>query len=182
MALHDVQLAEMSIRQDLAEVKQTSGVLLWKVTDFANRLHSAVSGRIPSFYSPPFYTSPCGYKLCARLYPNGDGLGRGTHLSLFVVVMRGEFDSLLPWPFLHKISLSLLDQNRANPRHVVETFRPNPSSSSFQRPQAETNIALGCPHFLAKSALQNGYLVDDTLYIKVTLHTNGLTAPGSNAL
>jgi len=44
-----------------------------------------------------------GYKMCARLYLNGDGMGKGTHVSLFFVVMRGAYDALLKWPFRQKV-------------------------------------------------------------------------------
>lgn len=54
-----------------------------------------------------FYTSKYGYKMCLRIYLNGDGTGRGTHLSLFFVVMRGHSDALLKWPFNQKVTLSL---------------------------------------------------------------------------
>lgn len=37
------------------------------------------------------------------MYLNGDGTGKGTHLSLFFVVMKGDYDALLPWPFRHKV-------------------------------------------------------------------------------
>lgn len=50
-----------------------------------------------------FYTSRYGYKMCLRIYLNGDGTGRGTHLSLFFVVMRGPHDALLRWPFNQKV-------------------------------------------------------------------------------
>lgn len=50
-----------------------------------------------------FYSSKYGYKMCLRLYLNGDGTGRGTHLSLFFVVMRGKCDALLKWPFSQKV-------------------------------------------------------------------------------
>lgn len=53
---------------------------------------------------PAFYTSKYGYKMCLRIYLNGDGTGRGTHLSLFFVVMRGHSDALLKWPFNQKVS------------------------------------------------------------------------------
>lgn len=43
--------------------------------------------------------------MCLRIYLNGDGTGRGTHLSLFFVVMRGHSDALLKWPFNQKVSL-----------------------------------------------------------------------------
>lgn len=51
-----------------------------------------------------FYTSKYGYKMCLRIYLNGDGTGRGTHLSLFFVVMRGHSDALLKWPFNQKVT------------------------------------------------------------------------------
>jgi len=35
-----------------------------------------------------------GYKICCKLYPNG----YSTHLSLFVGILRGEYDNKLPWP------------------------------------------------------------------------------------
>jgi len=30
-------------------------------------------------------------------------MGKGTHVSLFFVVMKGDYDALLPWPFRHKV-------------------------------------------------------------------------------
>jgi len=30
-------------------------------------------------------------------------LGKGSHMSLFFVVMKGEYDALLPWPFRQKV-------------------------------------------------------------------------------
>lgn len=55
-------------------------------------------------FSPTaFYTSKYGYKMCLRIYLNGDGTGRGSHLSLFFVVMRGLSDALLKWPFNQKV-------------------------------------------------------------------------------
>ena len=178
LGLHDLQLSEVATRLDLFEVRTTSGCQIWKISDFFRRRQDAISGRTVSLYSPPFFTSPAGYRVCARLYPNGDGIGKGTHLSLYFVVMRGEFDPLLKWPFAQKVSLILLDQNRVNPRDVVETFRPDPASTSFQRPESEMNVASGCPLFLPISTLErSSYMLGDTLYFKILVHTAGLQAP-----
>ena len=120
-----------------------------------------------SLYSQPFYTDRYGYKMCGRVYLNGDGMGKGTHLSLFFVVMRGEYDALLEWPFRAKVTLSLLDQSPAR-RDLSETIRPDPTSSSFRRPSTEMNIASGCPMFISHQELQNSrFLKDDTIYLKV---------------
>ena len=57
--------------------------------------------------SPPFYSSTTGYKMCLRLYLNGDEDARGTHISLFIVLMRGPYDAILKFPFLFKIIFPL---------------------------------------------------------------------------
>ena len=45
--------------------------------------------------------------MCLRAYLNGDGTGRGTHLSLFFVLMKGPHDALLRWPFNQKVREAL---------------------------------------------------------------------------
>ena len=50
---------------------------------------------------PPYSN---GYKMCIRAYLNGDGIGYKTHFSVFFVLMKGEFDPLLKWPFEYKVS------------------------------------------------------------------------------
>lgn len=62
-----------------------------------------------------FYTSKYGYKMCLRVYLNGDGTGRGTHLSLFFVVMKGPNDALLRWPFNQKVGLGWSPQHCLQP-------------------------------------------------------------------
>ena len=176
LASHDMKLAEHGLRLDMIDCKNTNGVLLWKITDMRRRRRDAVSGKTPSIYSQPFYTSPNGYKMCARLYLNGDGMGRGTHLSLFFVIMRGEYDSLLCWPFRQKVTLILIDQQGSS--HVSDTFRPDPTSSSFQRPRNEMNVASGCPLFVPLATLDsNGYVKDDTLFIKIAVDLTNIIQP-----
>ena len=36
---------------------------------------------------------------------------KGKSLSLYIVNVTGEYDSILPWPFTHCVSLTLIDQN-----------------------------------------------------------------------
>ena len=111
--------------------------------------------------------------MCGRIYLNGDGIGKGTHISIFFVVMRGQYDAMLRWPFRQKVTFMLLDQD--NVEHVVDAFRPDPNSSSFQRPRRETNIASGCPTFCPLSELNNhAYVRDDTMFIKIIVDTTDL--------
>eukprot|EP00117_Sycon_ciliatum_P029202 scpid38394/ scgid23320/ TNF receptor-associated factor 3; CD40 receptor-associated factor 1; TRAFAMN len=185
MTTYDIQLNDLNMRCDLLEVKTCNGILVWKIADFMQRRREALSSQTPSLYSPPFYTSPCGYKMCARLYPNGDGQGSSTHLSIFFVVMRGEYDALLPWPFQQRVTIKLLDQSapagaEAARMDVVETFKPDPASSSFHRPMKTMNVATGCPLFMPLAELiskEKRYIRDDTIFIKVIVHPPGSRAP-----
>ena len=162
---------DQELRLQLLERATYNGVLLWKIDDFARRRKEAVDGVTMSLYSIPFYTSRHGYKMCTRVYLNGDGMGKGTHLSFFFVVMKGPFDALLPWPFKQKVSLTII--NQAGKSHVTDTFCPDPQSNSFQRPsQKEMNIASGCPMFIHHDQLFNGgFVKDDCIFLRVTVDT-----------
>ena len=104
---------------------------------------------------------------------DGDGSGKGTHLSFFLTLMRGEYDALLPWPFRQTISLVLLDQDRQ--KNIVQSFRPDPDSSSFQRPVNEMSVASGCPKFAPLSILDNpSYVKDDTMFLQCRVDCSGL--------
>ena len=67
------------------------------------------------------------------------------HIYLGVLCCHEWCDALLRWPFRQKVTFMLLNQN--NVEHVIDFFRPDPNSSSFQRPRTETNISSGCLTF-----------------------------------
>ena len=81
--------------------------------------------------------------------------------------MKGEYDSLLQWPFRHRVCLSILDQQNGQ-KHLTDVFRPDPTSTSFRQPVGEMNIASGCPLFATQSVVETErYLKNNTLYVKV---------------
>ena len=143
-----------------------NGVLLWKIEGYQRKRQDAINGVKTALYSPYFYTSEFGYKMCAKIYMNGDGFGKGTHLSLFFVVMKGDYDALQTWPMAKKITMMLLDQGNGD--HLIDAFHSDPQSSSFQRPKSDMNIASGSPLFIPIGSLNNRqYIKDDVMFIKV---------------
>ena len=69
------------------------------------------------WFSPHFYSHKFGYKMQLKVFPNGTGEGAGTHISMFVVIVPGEFDDLLTWPFCGIITVHLINQRKN--RHTV---------------------------------------------------------------
>ena len=171
-----VHVSDMELQLQASLASTYNGSFMWRIPDIKKRRRDAIDGRITSLYSPPFYTAKNGYKMCIRVYLNGDGMGHKTHLSLFFVLMRGEFDALLKWPFKNKVSLILVDQNHR--KHIVQTFKPTPESSSFQRPISDMNVASGCPQFCKLSYLDDeSYTKDDALFIKCIVDTSNIFHP-----
>ncbi|CAF1299236.1 unnamed protein product, partial [Rotaria sordida] len=161
----------VSLQEKINDLQYVSydGSLVWKITNFREKMIDAQSERQTSIYSPPFYSSPNGYKMRARLYFNGDGNARRTHMSLFFVLIRSLNDPILKFPFNYKVTFCLYDQTSAQ-RHIIDSFRPDIKSSSFQRPQSDMNIASGIPKFLPLEVIQqegNPYIRDDTMFIKI---------------
>ena len=59
------------------------------------------SGKV--WHSPPFYYRE-GYKMCLAVYANGVGRGAGTHVSVGIFHIKGEYDYKLKWPLIQKRS------------------------------------------------------------------------------
>ena len=168
--------SELALMVQNLQASSYNGEFVWKIPEVARRTKEAQIGKTISLYSAPFYTSRFRYKMCLRLYLNGDGSGKGTHLSFFLTIMRGEYDALLSWPFQQTVTLMLLDQDKR--KNIVQAFRPEPSSSSFWQPKTEMNIASGCPKFAPLSVLSNpSYVRSDSLYLKVIVDRAGLNDP-----
>ena len=160
--------SEMALMVQTLQATSYNGVFVWKIPEIQRLRREARIGQETTVYSTPFYTSRHGYKMCLRLHLNGDGSG----LSFFVTLMRGEHDAFLPWPFKQRVTLMLLaiDQD-----HVVMSFRPDLTSSSFQRPSSEMNIASACPMLLRIPFHVLGnprYVKDDTMFMKCKIENS----------
>ena len=70
--------------------KIANSQLIWRIEDYTRKLKEAKAGNGDTLFSPTFTTSKHGYRLCASVCLNGDGKGKGSHMSVFISVLRGE--------------------------------------------------------------------------------------------
>jgi len=130
---------------------------IWKITSFKSKLRQGKNNEKKYIVSDPFYAY--GYKLMLKLYPNGDGIGENTHLSIFVIVSKGEYDGMLPRFFSKQVTFTLFDQ-QDNQLNVAKGF-----TADFENGFISW---WGFIKFVSHDHLwARRFVVNDTLFIKV---------------
>ena len=160
---------DINLKIQLQENKTTHGEIIWKIDNVAFRMGQAKSGKVTALHSVACFTKQYGYKYCIRLYLHGDGMGRATHVSIFFVVMKSEYDELLPWPMKKRVTFEMINLEHEEDS-IIETFVSNPKSSSFQRPTKNMNVGSGCPTFISiEQFLNGGFIKDNCAFIRTTV-------------
>ena len=127
--------------------------------------------------SVPFYacvlgSCQSGYLMRLIVYPNGTESGINSHMSVYVHLMKGKYDSDLSWPFQGAVKVTLVNRvDVSTTNQVSQTFEFS-NASDFGARIIEGMMATngqGYPRFVDhKELLSNtSYLQDDTLVFKV---------------
>ena len=145
---------------------------IWKIKSFSESLRQAKAGVKEIIESDPFYYGCYGYKLKVSAHPYNHGC-----LSIDIVLMQGEYDDMLPWPFSKKITLTIIDQNKdlKERKNYVECLSPSTRDLFgrkyrifLERPGEKMKAVTCQPLFIAHKALQQRrYIVNDTLFLQV---------------
>lgn len=146
-----------------------NGSFTWKIYNFSQYRLSAINEQMTVTYSPPFYTNLSGYKLCMGIHLNGVHDGVGRRIALFVYMMQGDYDSILKWPFIERIELSILDQSGQDKRdNITYTLIPGPSMRAFQRPTtSRSSLGCGFEQFAHIEKICEGkYTKNDTMLVR----------------
>ena len=123
-----------------------------------------------NWYSPPMYTHPHGYKFCITVWPNGVGSSvTGTHVSVHLYSMSGEFDATLQWPAKFTITLQLLNQHR-DQDHTTVTKQFQWNKPEMERVGLDyfTYRLIAHTDLKLNAQKQTQYLKDDCLRFCIT--------------
>ena len=157
---------------------------VWKITGFSDVLKLAKNGRTKSIFTE-FYTGKQGYKLKLRVDPDGDQTRRNRYLSLYVGIMKGDYDAILPWPFREQVTFSVIDQqpDAAQRKNVVSVVEPNERPGFSCRPTVEQNPKLfGFRRLISHKVLQTRrYVEHDTLFLQVEVGRLNSESSDSNS-
>ena len=126
------------------------------------------------WYSEPFYTHNKGYKMCLTTDAAGDGGGRGTHLSVFLILMKGLHDDELIWPLRGKFEIKLFNQISDSEHHsVTVTYNDNTNGPDHRVMEGDiSEDGWGRPQFISNEDLYDTtltcqYLKDDCLFFQI---------------
>ena len=73
------------------------------------------------WYSPAFFTGPGGYCMCLRVRAIGQGIGLGSHVSVFVHLMKSLNDDKLKWPLSAEVKVQVVNF-REDKKHIEFTI------------------------------------------------------------
>ena len=113
----DVNILDESGYFTSMQVMQVSPVTL-QMPKFTQRLKQNIL-----WFSEPFCAFEGGYQMCLKVYAAGYGEGEGTHVSVYLFLMKGPHDDKLEqsghWPLRGTFTIELL--NQLDDKHHVHT-------------------------------------------------------------
>ena len=125
------------------------------------------------WHSPPFFHTKNGYKLQLRVYPNGVGNSKGTHISLYALVRKGEHDDNNQWPIFGELTISILNCRSAKGHFTKQIYFPGDATCCRLTKEDISFTGPGYHDFFLHSSLSyckssnTEYLVQNQLCLRV---------------
>ena len=125
-----------------------------------------------TLFTDPFYTSETGYKVTLRVYPNGNGSSKGTHVSVFMCLMKGANDNNLQFPMTGIFTVQVMNW-KGDIQHFERSIQFDDYISVERRERVETGEiradGLGA-HLMSHNELTSSnkqYLHEDKMCFKI---------------
>ena len=130
------------------------------------------------WYSNSFYTQHNGYMMCLLLGAGGMGTGKGTHLSAYLQLRKGEHDDKLVWPMTGKFVVILLNQlgDDGHYSHKLNFDEKHPGSRVLDNACVSNSSGWGISKFFSSEDLKavkskRRFLKDNCIYVQVRMRT-----------
>ena len=171
----NLEALQKQITTMIVKLNRDSGNTLftWKITSFLSEFMQNQGEDHKTIESDPFYIAFCGYKL--KVFVDLNDRGRyGRELSIGIRLMEGEYDDILPWPFMLTTTFTAFGRNQISPEPmtVVEQLSPTKKNLSLplfsRRPRGGSTADGWVERFLESYHLQDGiFIINDTLSLQV---------------
>lgn len=145
------------------------------ITDYSKQFNLARKYREHSvIYSDPFTVGKHGYKLCLIIFPNGNSIGKNRYLSVYLQLIKSEYDNILVWPFNCKVTIKLIDQNADSSirKDIAFSILPDKKrkQAAFMKPRDDDFTYFGSSMLISHKQLKTcRYILNDTIYLQVVV-------------
>ncbi|ENN73928.1 TNF receptor-associated factor 6 [Dendroctonus ponderosae] len=145
-----------------------NGCFIWHFNDFKNKIKAMRENPRIMHYSPGFYTSAYGYKLCLRINLSPKDLN---YLAVLIHLMKSEHDQALDWPFCGRLTVTIVHPIQCY-KNMKETMMSRPELQAFNRPIHDLNPkGFGYTEFASIEELYDQeFITSNQLIIKVNAH------------
>jgi hypothetical protein len=165
-------LSDMEKQIDEIKSKSVTGpnlmddndIYLWTVN-----LIILLSDNSSPIYSHPFQTSQWGYKLGTSMAIQTDEKTKRDFILVSFIIFRGDYDSILQWPFPYPVRLCLVDL-KGTQKNIIHSIRPDSQTAIFGRPLNNANAPYQIPEFCpVEKLVENGnnYVSDDHMFVRI---------------
>ncbi|EYC00806.1 hypothetical protein Y032_0113g410 [Ancylostoma ceylanicum] len=127
-------------------------------------------------FSQPFETHRFGYKMTVMVAPYGDAEVAREYLSVYVTIVKSQFDPIQRWPFALPITFTMWAADPVN--NLEKTFTPNPAPENnpfLGRPEGARNAAFGIQRFCELIELDK-YTIHNDMFLSVHVDLSTLKA------
>lgn len=166
---------EKLLHADLANLAESDGYLIaefiWSVENIEEKIAQHRAEKFKYLESKPFYTNIPGHRMEMHLYPDYDQSG---YLGLYAILVQGEFDDQIPWPFTNRYEMSLVSRDENDVPYDIIIPR-NVPTCNFEKPPPNNKVGCGFGQFLSIATLlskKNLYLYDGGIAIKIMVYLN----------
>lgn len=119
-------------------------------------------------YSKPFYCLG-GYRGQMKIFLNGWGSGKNTHVSVYLKFLIGPFNDILDWPFRGLITISVHNERQERHEKIMNTDKMQQESSEvFQKPMAKPTQGKGFSKFLSHKQMER-FIVNNEMTFSVNI-------------
>ena len=178
---HNEQTIKKHLKMAVKEVEHLRAMLVTLESPVKNAVHQQIQlagfkekkESDISWYCPPIYTSPGGYKMRFQIFPSF-GESKGKKLSCLVRLLPGAYDDILEWPFQGEVTIELLnqleDRNHIKKEMIYnettpDVFKTRVVDKEHGEGYGKDIVSLDELNFDDERHCQ--YLKDDTLYFRM---------------
>ena len=184
MMLMNARFSRSTITADLWPVHLDTAATMFKlgnqvcpVTIKMEEYNDKRDSKIP-WLSVPFYTHNKGYKMYLRV--DAAHVVEGTHLSVFLYLMKGSHDDELTWPLRGKFEIKLLNQISDSEHYSINLTYDDDVPDQMSRSKVTTvsraTCGWGYSRFISNEAITKTtptcqYLKGDCLFFQLSFRT-----------